>query len=281
VIFDAQHIPTGCGSWPAFWSFGPNWPHSGEIDIMEGVHGIGNNAVTLHTSPGCRMGNLDCNAGTAFIGCGIHDGNGGSFGPSFNNNPGRGGAYAMEWVYGNNGFIRAWVFPRNQIPGDIASGRPRPSSWPAPRAYFPFGGACNSNHFVNHNIIINLAFCGDWAGATFGQQCAHIGKSCPDYLRNNAGALSDAYFEIFGVQLYRGANANAVADDPNFFNSSIAIDEQPVQKQSSLSGTSNANNGNTLAIVTLCLGVVTTLLVLVIVGLVIMLRRKVMIVEKP
>jgi len=284
LIFDAQHIPTGCGTWPAFWSFGPNWPSSGEIDVMEGVNGVGNNAMTLHTSPGCRMGNLDCNAGTAFIGCGIHDPNGGTFGASFNNNPGRGGVYAMEWVAGNNGFIRVWTFPRNQIPGDLSSGRPKPSSWPAPRAHFPFGGACNSNHFVNHNIIIDLTFCGDWAGATFGQQCGHIGKSCPDFLRNNAGALSEAYFEIFGVQLYRSANSQAVADEDPSFNSTIAI-EQEQQQQLPLSVQQNSQSavtsGNTLAIVTLCLGVVTTLLVLVIVGLVIMLRRKVMIVEKP
>jgi len=174
-------------------------------------------------------------------------------------------------------------FPRNQIPGDLSSGRPKPSSWPAPRAHFPCGGDCNSNHFVNHNIIIDLTFCGDWAGATFGQQCGHIGKSCPDFLRNNAGALSEAFFEIFGVQLYRSANSQAFADEEPI-NSTIAVEQEQqqlplsVQQQNSQSP---ITSGNTLAIVTLCLGVITTLLVLVIVGLVIMLRRKVMIVEKP
>lgn len=36
VLMDAVHMPAGCGTWPAFWSNGPNWPAGGEIDIVEG-----------------------------------------------------------------------------------------------------------------------------------------------------------------------------------------------------------------------------------------------------
>lgn len=32
-IFDFEHMPVGCGTWPAFWMVGPNWPNSGEIDV--------------------------------------------------------------------------------------------------------------------------------------------------------------------------------------------------------------------------------------------------------
>lgn len=31
VILDAEHMPVGCGTWPAFWMVGPNWPSKGEI----------------------------------------------------------------------------------------------------------------------------------------------------------------------------------------------------------------------------------------------------------
>ena len=26
VILDLAHMPVGCGTWPAFWTVGPNWP---------------------------------------------------------------------------------------------------------------------------------------------------------------------------------------------------------------------------------------------------------------
>ncbi|KAI5776099.1 concanavalin A-like lectin/glucanase domain-containing protein, partial [Geopyxis carbonaria] len=52
-LLDATHVPAACGFWPAFWTFGPNWPSSGEIDIMEGVNTMAENNIVLHTSPGC------------------------------------------------------------------------------------------------------------------------------------------------------------------------------------------------------------------------------------
>lgn len=30
-IGDFRHMPTGCGTWPAFWLYGPDWPYNGEI----------------------------------------------------------------------------------------------------------------------------------------------------------------------------------------------------------------------------------------------------------
>ncbi|KIJ34599.1 glycoside hydrolase family 16 protein, partial [Sphaerobolus stellatus SS14] len=53
VIMDIRHMPEGCGTWPAAWEFGPNWPN--EVDIIEGVNGVGVNQATLHTGAGCTM----------------------------------------------------------------------------------------------------------------------------------------------------------------------------------------------------------------------------------
>ena len=40
-VLNLDHMPDPqCGTWPAFWSFGPNWPNSGEIDIIEGTNSI-------------------------------------------------------------------------------------------------------------------------------------------------------------------------------------------------------------------------------------------------
>ena len=56
-----EHMPTGCGTWPAWWSFGPNWPNSGEIDIIEGVDKQTKDQSTLHTNPGCDFSNAPKN----------------------------------------------------------------------------------------------------------------------------------------------------------------------------------------------------------------------------
>lgn len=48
VVLDLKHMPTGCGTWPAFWSLsgaGP-WPEGGEIDIIEGESSNINNIMT-------------------------------------------------------------------------------------------------------------------------------------------------------------------------------------------------------------------------------------------
>ena len=133
-------MPQGCGTWPAFWETGPNWPYGGEVDIVsclpktssfgtysfraqiEGVNDVSPNAMTLHTATGCTMpasrgpmtgtaGNNDCQW---YNGCGVSaTGSANSYGPPFNNNGG--GWYAMER---NNDFIKVWFWPRNSNPPD-------------------------------------------------------------------------------------------------------------------------------------------------------------------
>lgn len=49
-IGDFNHAPGGiCGTWPAFWTLGPNWPYNGEIDILEGANQLTQNTVSLHS----------------------------------------------------------------------------------------------------------------------------------------------------------------------------------------------------------------------------------------
>ncbi len=56
IVADIAHQPApACGSWPAFWTFGPSWPRSGEIDIIEGVNLQTNSSITLHTASGCSF----------------------------------------------------------------------------------------------------------------------------------------------------------------------------------------------------------------------------------
>jgi hypothetical protein len=58
IVVDLAHMPGSiCGTWPAFWTIGPDWPSNGEIDIIEGVNSQMANAMTLHTTAGCSINN--------------------------------------------------------------------------------------------------------------------------------------------------------------------------------------------------------------------------------
>jgi hypothetical protein len=67
----------------------------------------------------------------------------------------------MQW---DGTGIRVWYFSRNTIPADALYGDPDPSQWPAPSAAFT-GNSCDWNErFKNNKVVINLDFCGSWAG---------------------------------------------------------------------------------------------------------------------
>jgi len=205
-IMDLEHMPTGCGTWPAWWTVGPNWPNSGEIDIIEGVNAQNYDQTTLHTNPGCDMSSVDRSkfsgnmvqancAAAGNAGCGITTSQG-TYGQSFNDH--QGGVFAMEWT---GDHIQMFYFPRSGIPGDISSNKPNPGGWGKPYAYFQLGGNCPTSHFGNHQIVLDLTFCGDWAGAVFGSQCPGKGD-CATYVKNNPGAFADAYWIINYIKVF-------------------------------------------------------------------------------
>jgi hypothetical protein len=214
-IYDIDHMPVGPGTWPAYWFLGANWPNNGEIDVLEGVDGNEYNNMALHSTQNCRMpsdasifkghwakgpgGKIsnDCfvNAAGQYSnqGCSIQSENGYFGVPS--NNAG-GGVFAFEWNRDHS--LKIWTFHRNQIPADIRNGNPNPSSWGKPQGYFTIGGECSSNHFNNHEIIINLTFCGDWAGEVY-----NGGRgACEHRVRSDPGAYRNAYWLINSLKYY-------------------------------------------------------------------------------
>uniref|UniRef100_A0A914D5N8 GH16 domain-containing protein n=1 Tax=Acrobeloides nanus TaxID=290746 RepID=A0A914D5N8_9BILA len=58
-VLNMNHMPTGPGTWPAFWTYGPHWPNNGEIDILEGVYAMDYDQITLHVGEGCTMRHND------------------------------------------------------------------------------------------------------------------------------------------------------------------------------------------------------------------------------
>jgi len=212
-IMDLLHMPTGCGTWPAWWLVGPGWPYGGEIDIIEGINNVTFDQSTLHTSPVCDMSKedetmftgkwgfnpnklTDCAAAGGHPGCGIVA-NMMNYGTPFN--AAGGGVYVMEWT---ETFIQMFYFDRNNIPADIKAEKPQPTTWGKPYAYFVFGANCAPSRFANQTVVINLTFCGDWSGRLFNAQCGNLG-ACNAYVKNNPTHFTEAYWRINYVSVYQ------------------------------------------------------------------------------
>lgn len=225
VLMDAVHMPTGCGTWPAWWQNGPNWPHGGEIDILEGVNDNTQNQVSLHTGPGCTMphgfeqgqkgvlhhGNYDfdaynCGSAATFNqGCGVLDqSSDASYGESFNN--ANGGVYALVWA---DYAIQVYFFKRSQIPQDITDGSPNPDNWGTPVANFPTTSCSPYEAFYDNFNIFDTTLCGDWAGSegAWSSCAAKTGyATCSEYVANEGASFRDAYWEVVSVTYYNSTN---------------------------------------------------------------------------
>ncbi|KAF2435695.1 hypothetical protein EJ08DRAFT_285652 [Tothia fuscella] len=215
IIADIAHMPGSiCGTWPAFWTIGPDWPANGEIDIIEGVNSQSMNSMTLHTRPGCSISsqgkfsgkvktkNCDINApGQGMnVGCGISAGDVSTYGDGFNN--AGGGIYATEWTAEA---ITIHHFERSKIPADIQSGNPDPASWGAPLAVF---SGCNFPDVIrNQTIIFDTTFCGQWAGQQSVWEsdpvCSKKAATCQDYVSNNPADFAQAFWQVNSVKVYQ------------------------------------------------------------------------------
>lgn len=172
-----------------------------------------------------------------------------SFGPDFNSNGGGFFALRRETQLGGPG-IGVYFWPAStassSLPAVVAAtadGRSAPMyvvtdanatgtdltelrKWGNPSAFFPNtanatasttalatgdGSVCQmSNYFDDHEIIINLTFCGYWAGETFGVSgcSARYGNvSCEDFVRQNPTAFNDARWEIEYLRIYDSSPA--------------------------------------------------------------------------
>lgn len=165
-IADFLHMPPSqCGLWPAFWSYGANWPSGGEIDIIEGADTATSNIMSAHTSNGCSLDasveaaeyagarrNTECGVGDMNIGCGYNPpaNDTSSYGDGFN--AVNGGVYAMQW---DSELISLWHFARGAIPSDIDAKKPNPANWGRPQAVFG-GPSCDvDSYWKDMKLVIN------------------------------------------------------------------------------------------------------------------------------
>ncbi|GAA94340.1 glycoside hydrolase family 16 protein [Mixia osmundae IAM 14324] len=209
LIFDALKMPYGCGTWPAFWLLGDPtypWPTQGEIDIVEGVNLNTVNQMTIHTSDGCTLqtpmkatGNIvavtDCNAlENDNTGCGVQDTRTSSYGAPF----AQAGGGVFATLIDDSG-IAVWFFTRKAVPADITSGKPTPSKWGLPAAYYNSSTCPLDTFFGPQYMIYDITLGGDWAGG------AYPWSGCPGNITScvaDPTNFENAIFETKSIKLY-------------------------------------------------------------------------------
>ncbi|KAL7789063.1 glycoside hydrolase family 16 protein [Trichoderma ceciliae] len=214
-IADFLHMPPShCGLWPAFWTYGDNWPFDGEVDIIEGVNTAHTNIMSAHTADGCTQSpsidglysgeqlSTQCAVGSDNIGCGFNPSSEdvSSYGDGFN--AAHGGVYAMEW---DPVHIRIWHFSRGSIPKDIENKKPDPDKWGQPVAIFG-GESCDvDRYFKNMRLVLNINFCGDYGNAVWGKSdiCHEFAPTCAEYVAENPEAFANAYWDIRYIDAYQ------------------------------------------------------------------------------
>ncbi|KAF1839927.1 glycoside hydrolase family 16 protein [Cucurbitaria berberidis CBS 394.84] len=233
IVLDVAHMPFGCGTWPAFWTVGPNWPKNGEIDILEGVNEMDHNGMTLHTGPNCAIGqdtaqfsgevttpNCDVAAEdqSKNVGCSIKHPSKQSYGAGLNKIGG--GVYATQWTADA---ISVYFFPRDSIPADVLGDSPDPSGWGLPAAKFT--GSCDiEKTFKEQKIVFDTTFCGQWAGKIWGSgSCAKKATTCEEYVRDNPEAFAEAYWTVNALKVYQDNGEATNPSPPTKPSQSIAI----------------------------------------------------------
>lgn len=147
-------------------------------------------------------------------GCGVTAPDG-TFGNPFNKNGG--GIWATQIEAAG---IKVWHFKRSAIPADIKSDKPDPNKWGMPvmsfvpnkcdirNAWKKMKIVClllrNKSSPANVYQIINISFCGEYAGGEAWNECRKKTgvASCKNYVAKTPSAFDDVYFLINSVKTY-------------------------------------------------------------------------------
>ncbi|KAF7310936.1 hypothetical protein HMN09_00636900 [Mycena chlorophos] len=229
-----------------------------KLTSIEGVHDNEHNQVTWHTGPGalvcgCNLslasnftGSVVTNNGVPNTQCdGLLDGNAGcgitewskaSYGEFFTSQGG--GVYAMKWdeegIAGH--FVRAFlpslsaILPtvdRSAIPPDIISGNPTPTGWGTPVASLAPSGCDPVTNFVNHSIVFDITFCGDWAGNSYAT--SGCPGSCTTHLMDPTNYVNASWI-INTLKVYKKETFNGRVS--RAFPSRFALDLGPHSSRS-------------------------------------------------
>jgi len=225
-VATVDHVPTGCGVWPALWMYGDDaqhaWPTWGEFDIVESVHERNSVMTSLHTREDCDQSRVVSNtrwmpnpAGVDAKNCFIYAkgqfanqgcsqlGPNGSMGAELNS--AGGGTFAAEWdPFARH--MRTWFWHAGTEPNDLRHHRPDPDTWGQPYSFFSLDSeVCSAEHFQNLRLVIDITLCGDFASASFGDDCPVPAQfmTCEEYIRSDPETVSRAYWSIRALDVYQ------------------------------------------------------------------------------
>jgi hypothetical protein len=223
-IIDVAHMPTGCGTWPAFWTVGDgdNWPADGEIDIIEGTHEETRNYMSIHTGNGdkCQVpAHRNNQPGWEFDGeekQNLCDGGGGcnvgvktedSFGAGLNK-AGGGWYVTRRDVRG----VSMWFYPRtagDKIPDALLNPTDNLDETLLGKKIADFPATEKLCHNMDdilkgQRLILNLTFCGGWGNSLWdGGDCKKKHEmTCNAFVDEHPEAFEEAFWLVNGVWVY-------------------------------------------------------------------------------
>lgn len=168
--------------------------------------------MTLHTNDGVTLANTtqtgavvttncDVDASLDNSGCSIVDlDSADSFDEAFDKNGG--GVFATEYA---SEAIKIWFFPRSGIPADVSGPSPSPSGWVTSSAVFASTEDQLDSHFCELRIILNIDFCGDWAGNSEVWEADPASSYVPTYnglVENSPESFTEAYWAVNSLKVW-------------------------------------------------------------------------------
>ncbi|KAL7411364.1 hypothetical protein BDY24DRAFT_443256 [Mrakia frigida] len=248
-ILDFAWIPWGCSIWPAVWTFGADWPNTGEIDVLEGVNLQTTKTMVVHSAEGCYLlnpgvfsgtaGNTDCSHKFTTSGCQIYDNAavGSTYGNGFNAQGG--GVWALLW---DGDGIKIWSFPASSIPTNIRSRTPDPTTWGVPNGAWAPTSCDPYKYFTKHRLVLDITICGDWAGDGSAYPSSGCPGTCLEQVMNPA-VYAASRFKINSIRTYTASGlSSTVLGLGTTYNSSII--RAPANGSTSTSGAaSELSNG--------------------------------------
>ncbi|KAJ4295506.1 hypothetical protein N0V90_007519 [Kalmusia sp. IMI 367209] len=212
LVADFNHVPV------AGWVYqGEQSTTYSEIDILENVNKQTQNTHSLYTSEQCTINvnkgsmvegkttnchydhNIDTPQGCSFYG------EQGTFNQPFNDQ------YKLIALQVESDRIKIWHFKKTEVPADLSSANPNPDAWTKAPTVYITPKSCNFvKAFRMFHIVINITFCGGWAGDDFknnnasGQCKAVTGTSdCKAWVANHPTDFANTYFEFNSIKLYQ------------------------------------------------------------------------------